>query len=226
MPSSQHLGLRIIVMIIVWATLGCATDQAAKQRADKPATVGIWGGAYRPSAIFGLVTDVSGAIMPETRRNHVDEEGTIKDGKNDEKNAQNIKTRESQKIDLGVHIYPSQKSAFFFGIAANKRKQQTDFDSPNVGSSLANPSYSNIQVSDDVIAIGPAVGWDWIWPNGVSFLMDLGPRWDVTRSRNMNEPDSESSQVDTTQRDKLLKKLDNRSGGMLIEPRAILGFSF
>lgn len=206
---------------------GCATDQAAKVRSDKPATVGIWGAAYRPTANVGVVGNLSGLVSAETNHQHVDETGEIKSEKSDEPGAQNIKSRGSQKVDLGLHLYPSQKSAFFFGIAANKRKNQTEFETPNEGSSLASPSFSNVQVSDDIIAVGPSVGWDWIWTNGVSLLVDVGPRWDVSRKREVTDDSTQSNKVDVDQRDKLLKKIDNSSGlGTLLYPQLILGYSF
>lgn len=205
----------------------CATDQAAKVRNDKPATVGIWGGAYRPNGNVGVVTDLAGAVTHETDYKHVDENGDIKQKRGDKPVSQNIRTRNSQKIDLAVHVYPSAKSAFFYGIGASKRKQTSDIDSPNMGSSLASPSYSNVQVSDDIVAVGPSIGWDWIWPNGVTLLMDLGPRWDVSKSRKISNPDGESAaKLDVEARDKLLKKIDNDSGVSLIQPKLILGYSF
>ena len=115
---------------------------------------------------------------------------------------------------------------FFYGIGGSRRKSDTNFDSPSVGSSLTNPSYSNVQVSDEIYAVGPSIGWDWIWSNGITALLDLGPRWDVSKSRNIKEDGDGVSNVDIAQRDKLLKKIDNNSGINLIEPRLIVGYSF
>ena len=215
-----------VVLLLTLISAGCATDQAAKVRGDKHATVGVWGGAYRPNAKIGIVSDLAGLVSPQTDQKHVDSNGEIKNNRGEEANSQNIKSRESQKVDLGLHYYASPSSAFFFGLAANKRKNVTEFDSPNQGSSLANPSYSNVQVSDNVIAVGPAVGWDWIWPNGVSVLWDFGPRWDVSKSRTMSDNNGSSDKIDVAQRDKLLKKIDNSGGVRLFDSHLIVGFSF
>jgi hypothetical protein len=215
--------------VVIFSTLlnsGCATDQAAKVRSDKPSTVGVWGGAYRPSAKIGIVSELGGLVSPQTDQKHVDGNGDIKDKRGEEANSQNIDSRESQEVDLGLHYYPSPLSAFFFGLAANRRKNVTKFDSPNQGSSLANPSYSNVQVSDDVVAVGPAMGWDWIWPNGVSVLWDFGPRWDVSKSRNMSDNSGSSDKIDVAKRDKLLKKIDNSGSLRLVDTHLIVGFSF
>jgi hypothetical protein len=207
-------------------TLSCATDQAAKQRSSKPATVGIWGGAYRPTGNVGVVADLAGAVSPETDKGHFASDGSVEMKKSDDPNTQSISTRQSGKIDVGVHIYPMQTSGFFYGLGASKRKKTTSFDTPNVGSSLTNPSYSNVAVTDDIYAVGPSIGWDWIWPNGISALLDLGPRWDVNKSRSVDEATFNASNIDAPQRDKLLKKIDNNSGFSLITPRLIVGYSF
>lgn len=220
--KKNHFG----ALILAFGMASCATDQAAKERGDKPATVGIWGGAYRPKNNIGIVADLSGAVNRSTDYKHVEENGDIKNKKADKPNAQNIQTRETQKIDVGLHVYPFPKSAFFYGVAANKRKQVTDFNSANEGSSLTNPSFSNVEMSDNIVAVGPALGWDWIWNNGISVLWDFGPRWDISKQRQVTDHTQDGARVDQIQRDKLIKKLDSSNGIRLFDTHLIVGYSF
>lgn len=227
MSREPKLQLCMLVVSALCITLAsCATDQAAKVRGDKPATVGIWGGGYRPKSTVGVVADVSGAVTRSTNYSHVEENGEIKSNKDTKPNAQNIQTQNSQRVDVGLHLYPFQTSAFFYGLAVNRRKQISSFDSENEGSSLAKPSYSNIQVSDNVIAVGPALGWDWIWPNGISVLWDFGPRWDVSKQRQVIDQAENGTKVDQAQRDKIIKKLDGSKAFQIVDTHLIVGYSF
>ncbi len=212
-------------ILLVCSLPHCATDQAAKVRDTKPATVGIWGGGYRPNSKAGVVANLGGLVSKETHYAHNTDEGKIKSGKGDAPRSQNITTADEQKVDLGLHLYPLQTSAFFYGVGLERKNRLTRFDAHTRDSSLVEPKYANVGYQDQIISVGPAIGWDWIWPNGVSVLTDFGPRWEVSKSRSYNST-GENENVDKDQRDKLVKKLDNSSGMSIISGRAIVGYSF
>jgi hypothetical protein len=203
----------------------CATDQAAKMRGSKPASVGVWGGAYRPTANTGIVADAAGLVSRESHRNHVDETGNIKAGKGDGFRPQNIKTTESQKIDVGLHFYPMPTSAFHYGFGLERKNKTTNFDAHTSDSSLVEPKYANVETMDQIISVGPTVGWDWIWPNGITVMTDIGPRWQISKSRKFTSS-GESENVNVMERDKLIKKFDNVTGFQLLDPKLIVGYSF
>lgn len=218
----KHFALTTLVAVVGFTS--CATDSAQKMRTDKSTTVGIWGGAYRPNGKVGVVADVSGMVSRSSTDQHVSEKGEVETGKSKQSNLQEIKTVESHKFDVGLHLYPFAKSAFFYGLGFQRKTRETRFDGENVGSSLTTPSFSNVEMSDDITSVGPSVGWDWIWTNGITLLLDVGPRIEASKSRNVKTQDS--SQIDTSRRDKMIKKIDNSRGFSLFEPRLILGYSF
>ncbi len=73
-----------------------------------------------------------------------------------------------------------------FMARVERKKGAFEFESPNRWQLAVEPSYANIQVDDQVISVGPSLGWDWIWPNGISALFDVGPRWEVSKSRSLS----------------------------------------
>ncbi len=218
--------LKLMIFGAAISLLGsCATDQAAKVRNDRSSTVGIWGAAYRPTGSVGVVADLQGMVSKNSSRSHIDESGEVQSGRAKLDNLQEVKSTDSRGVDIGVHVYPSQKSAFFYGLGVERKKRTVMFESHNVGSSLVDPSFSNVEVSDQTISVGPSVGYDWIWPNGMSALLDIGPRWEVSKSRSVSQDVSER-EIDATRRDLAIKKIDESRGLSLLSPRLIVGYSW
>jgi hypothetical protein len=203
----------------------CATDQAAKVRTDKPVTAGVWGIGYRPNASIGAVANLQGVVSKNTTYTHSDEQNKIKLGRAKLSTQTQYKTVTSKHFDLGVHAYPWQKSAFFYGVGVQSKERKTQFDSPNNDYTLENRSLSQVDLQDRVIGVGPAVGWDWIWPNGMSVMLDLGPRWEVSKSRSVKDS-SNGKSINTLLRDASIKKLDESQTINILDPKLILGYSW
>jgi hypothetical protein len=219
------LGLSILTM------LGCATDQAAKVREARPLTVGFIGASYRPSDKVGLNLSVGLPGAKESFKIDKDEkvktsfencDSECKDTKNQERD---IESTEHAKVDLALHYYIWDTSAFFLGGGVEYRKQRTEFGSATTRDTPSNPQYTNVSFDDELLSIGPSFGWDWIWENGFSISADFGPRWAVQKQRKFRE-DGSHAQVNEERRDAILRRLDQSKGLEIIRGRGVIGYSF
>ncbi len=61
----------VLVVSILWSLNSCATDQAAKVRNDRSATVGVWGAAYRPNSSVGIVANYRAVYLEIPKDSHV-----------------------------------------------------------------------------------------------------------------------------------------------------------
>lgn len=220
--SHRSISLVLLVVASAYSLSGCCTDQAAKVRAARPTTLGAWGVAYRPSGNSGVVADLKGAVGPITS------ERTIKNDSNSTTTttADRKFTTSSRTYDLGYHIYPSQKSAFFYGLGGGYMERRTSFESYTATSSIANPDTTDVALNDNVVSVGPSVGWDWIWEGGVTVLMDVGSRITVSRQRTILD-DGTDGNVNRTDRDEMQAQIDKDINGLkLLSARLILGYSF
>ena len=219
----------IAITTLIPAFSSCATDQAAKVRQSRPITLGVWGGAYRPNGNAGFVSDVSGLVSKETSKFNPADDKQNKDASSTTQTAtenQEITTSNTH-VDVGLHLYPSQRSAFFYGFGAGYERRQTQFTSNTNSSTLTNPIRTDILVEDKLALIGPSIGFDWIWQNGISLLFDIGHRFVVSRQRSITD-DGTDSDVNKQERDKTLAEADKHNGSKQLAPsaRVIVGYSF
>ena len=218
-----------LAALLILTMSGCATDQAAKVRSSRPITVGLWGGAIRPTSSAALVTDVAGLVTKDKVN------FTPTDDKTDENTTSTVTqttptqpvTTTTSKADLGLHMYVGERSAFFWGLGVQYQRRQTQFASSTAATSLTNPVYADIVVDDKLTAVGPSVGWDWIWQNGISLFVDVGHRFVVSRQRSITN-DGSGSNVNAQERDVTLAKADKYNSGLTLAPdlRMIIGYSF
>lgn len=219
---SQVILLGSLFVASAFSLSGCCTDQAAKVRAARPATVGAWGVAYRPTSNAGVVADLNGAMGRVTSETKLKSDPTSSTTSTEDRKF----TTTSRRYDLGAHFYPSQKSAFYYGFGGEYLDRTTNFASFTTTSSLANPETTPVVFNDKVVSVGPSVGWDWIWENGVSVLMDMGSRITVSRNRTIVD-DGTDGNVSTADRDATQSKIDKDINGLkLLSARLILGYSF
>lgn len=207
---------------VVIALSGCCTDQAAKVRADRHTTVGLVGVAYRPSANAGVVADLNGALGATKIESSLKPDKTASAAATEERKFNTA----SRRFDLGMHLYPFPKSAFFYGAGAEYLDRTTNFNSPTYSSSLASPETTAVSFNDKVISVGPSVGWDWIWENGFSFFADLGGRIPVSRKHTVLD-DGTDGNVNISDRDETQSKINKQiNGAMSISAHLMLGYSF
>lgn len=220
--KTVRLPASILASVICSLLSSCATDQAAKMRSSRPVTVGAWGAAYRPSAKAGVVSDLNGAVSSTNRSSTLNSE---KDNTTSTTADKSYETS-TRSYDVGLHFYPWDKSAFFYGLGASYMNRTMSYSSQTISSSLTDQLYTQVSLNDKIYGAGPSIGWDWICENGFSVFTDLGSRIAVSKKRSYLD-DGATDGVNTQSRDDKQAKIDKEaSGSLLLSARMIVGYSF
>ena len=212
----------LLIASIGIAISGCATDQAAKMRSTRPVTVGVWGAAYRPGAKVGVVTNLTGVVGASTQSSSLASEDNNATASTIDKSYETS----TKAYDLGLHFYPWEKSAFFYGFGASYLNRDMNYSTQTTSSTLAEPVYTNVSLNDKMYGAVPSIGWDWICENGFSVLTDIGSRIVVSKKRRYQD-DGVTDGVNIQSRDDKQAKIDKEdSGSVLLSARMIIGYSF
>ena len=187
---------RAAVLGLFLLTTHCATDQAHQVREKRPVTVGFVGAAYRPIGNLSLVAAYDGSNVnhyvdntrQKVRVTKVDDTYTLK-----------INHREARLIGA-LHLYPSKTSAFFVGVSGEKTSKTLTWDEETTSSAGGAPLYTSVKMKGQDNLVGLVLGWDWIWNNGFSLFLDIGPRW-VSSTHATYADDGSAKGVDTEKRD-------------------------
>jgi hypothetical protein len=208
----MKIALQFVLFGMLVLGTSCATDDAAKLRAEKPIEVGLLGGMYRPddNKGFGLAANVEKSIPAPTSFFDTD--------KNEEKDPEIVQATE---FNLFYHHYPWETSAFFVGASAVQRESTFKFDEPRT----AGGGDEEIKFTNKSTYVGVPLGWSWIWDNGISLLLDLGPRYKVSEERTFSN-DAED-EVSSTSRDDTVNDLEGKYLPKLsIGAAGLIGYSF
>ena len=128
-------------------------------------------------------------------------------------------------LGLFYHYYPWETSAFFLGGAASWESSKVKFEERTREYTATSKECVEVGFRKKSLRIGAVVGWFWIWENGFSLLLDLGPRIRVQHYRSFTD-NGESDNVDQSRRDDFVDQINGLSvflGGI---PSRMLGYSF
>lgn len=208
--------LRYVFPIVVAATATshCAPSRAKAIREDKLVTVGYPGAVFRPNgkiavgATFAAMTDHKGGMEDATSGPGVlgissrsaEQRKEISDDKREVKHS-------LFALHPSVMYFPKDDSAFFIGAGGSYMSSKYKFSEETSGFTSLAPSYADIEYETKATYIGVPVGWAWIWENGVSLTLDVGPRVRMSRSTTYSD-DGAAASVDPKKRDQTAKLLD------------------
>ena len=212
-----------ILSLMMGSVFSCAPNKARQIREMRPVTVGLPIGAmYRPTGDIALGA-AYGRMIKDNYKVDTEQKRVNAEGKEEELEEFNAKIN-SSVFRPYVHYYPWADSAFFLGIGLDVRRSiyKVEENAESELGALGGEKDLEYDVSTQRVRI--PVGWSWIWGNGISLLMDLGPRVAVQQSGSDSE-EAETTSANTRRAD-TLSDLDSEEQGAIIEPVFLLGYSF
>jgi hypothetical protein len=189
----------------------CAPSNARELRELRPTTVGFIGAAYRPTPDTGVGAALGIGFESSTY--------TV----NKEDDERDPTQRENYQLGVFYHRYLMADSAFFLGIGADTNQTTYTFDERTNTYSSANKTYADVEYDVRTTRIGMPLGWAWIWEEGFTIILDIGPRLEIAKSGSYDD-DGEDEDVDVDRRDDYVDRLTGRV--ISFGASGIIGYSF
>jgi len=203
-------------------TQGCAPSRAKIVREQRNTTIGLLGASYRPNGNIGVGISASGA-KDEVEVDR--EKKSYANSKSDDANVQMI-AETSSMVSPFVHYYPWDTSAFFVGAGANFTKSRYQYEAEKEGSTTLAPAYTEVNYEVSATDLHMPLGWNWIWENGITLMLDFGPSTTVAYAGRYSN-DGGDGGVNATQRDESIAALDSaKKGAVRFSLGSIIGYSF
>jgi hypothetical protein len=205
----------LLLPFLLLLDTACAPTNAREIRELRPTSVGLLGVAYRPNGdhAVGLVGGAIGTSLPAAPIG----------ADADDQEERDTKLRSSASIGAFYHYYPMADSAFFVGAGFTHSSQSYSFNERTNSYSDSNKDTTKVKFSSKATWIGVPLGWGWIWENGFTLILDLGPRVRVGYSKSYSD-DGEDDDVDTDRRDDYVEDLDGRK--FTVGGGGLIGYSF
>ena len=180
--SSLTIGLAFVSSALVQSS--CASDNAGDLREVRPTSVvGTLGPAlsleFRPRrnwglGLYGFSAD---AELNATELNIFE---SLWDKLDD--SSRNLKI-EGTDIGVAASFYPFDTSAFRIGLGLESHTSRVSFDSDTLDvDTIGLPVQTKVSYAQNSNYLAIPLGWNWISTSGVSFFLDVGPRFRLTRS--------------------------------------------
>lgn len=223
-PTKIFLAIAVLLPI----NLACATDQAEKLRSERSVSIGsdlslsVLGGQYRAKSNPNLGFDVA-----VSRSVHGIGYSEISNPGNLFSNALNDALRNVKvtgyTVDGGVSWFPFSNSAFRTGLHLSVEQAQTVF-SALLKDSTSSAELPRVTYDRQAVYVGIPVGWHWLWDNGITWGLDVGPRLRLTSKKTIENDGGPTA--DAADRDKYIADAEDRRkvlfGGLI----TYLGYSF
>ena len=212
----------IALFFISLQSSGCAPSRAKMVREQRNTTIGLLGASYRPNGNIGV------GVAAGASKDNVEIDREKKSYAT--KSTDDIDTRKmaetSSTVSPFVHYYPWETSAFFTGVGANIIKRTYSFDEEKDGSTTLAPSYTEVQYNVSATELHAPLGWNWIWENGITLMLDFGPSMTVAYSGKYAD-DGSGNGVNSGARDQSVSALDRaKRGGLRFAGASLIGYSF
>lgn len=209
----------ILVAAAGLAATACMSTNPGKTRSEDPITIGN-GVHYRPTSSFGIGVHALGDGGKDQQvgtRNKDYENG-------EDLLAKKTRSKTNDTSFYGLW-YPSEKSFFCVGLGGVVGYNQLTFDEKPV----SGDETVEVDVKDSYVAVGPVVGWTWMWDWGLTIHFDPAPKFYVSRTRTFAKG-GDGSGVDETARDETIHNavtLDPlQRGTTYVTVPLMFGFSF
>lgn len=201
----------------------CAPMKARQNREMKPVTVGLPIGAmFRPTGDMALGLNFASYSEREVKINQ-DLAEVRKDPE--------IERQGSQAATIfrfHSHYYPWADSAFFVGLGVDYydstisvAAQETEGGAFALTGAEAEQEYA-VQTTQ----VRLPVGWSWIWNNGLSLLLDLGPVVSTNQDYESKKTEAASGEEAEQSQQTLESGILEFERGGVISPVFMVGYSF
>jgi len=190
----------------------CAPDNAREIRELRPTTAGWLGGEYRPdgSMGFGLTGDYS-------RQASLDVFGLLPTASKDRQ----PEILGGYALNAFYHHYIWDTSAFFWGAGLGYMNSRYKWRERTNAYTDASKSYTEVKYDDAATYLRVPLGWNWIWNNGITLLLDFGPSFRITHQTSWPEAGTD---VDQSRRNDF--RDDVASPSFRFGGSGLIGYSF
>jgi hypothetical protein len=204
--SVSIIGRIFLVVLAAIVQTSCATDKAAKVRADRPVSVGLLGVGVRPAPGIGVM--VHGSFS--------DDGGGGYSSVNDK--TERRLSYAGHRISGEVQYFLWDTSAFHIGAGLEAGSGKVAFDAKQSNSD----ALTRVKYARESRSIYAPIGWFWIWESGASLGLNFGPSWRFySRQSLVNDG---GANVDVNDRDKVINH--SPSFNVIQGGQVFIGYSF
>src|SRR5688500_11502271 len=177
----------LVVSLVGLVLTHCAPNNAKEIRELKPTTLGLIGGEYRPDGTkaFGLTGSYSGPV-------EMDADAYVDDEDDEDRE---LELKNSFGVSAFYHHYIWETSAFFVGAGLSHESVRYEFQERTTAYTEDDETYADVEYSDAATYVRVPLGWNWIWDNGITLLLDFGPGFRVAQTTSLDD-DGEDQGVD------------------------------
>jgi hypothetical protein len=128
----------------------------------------------------------------------------------------------TQGLSLFFHRYFWPTSAFYWGLGVRREDSKISFDERKTGHTNDDTDRVRVEYTESTTWVGLPLGWDWVWENGFTLMLDFGPRVRVANSRTFSEDGGQD--VDTGDRDSHVDSIGHST--ITLGFGGLIGYSF
>lgn len=238
----NHL-LYVYLVLCGVLSYGCATNQSAKVRGQRPVTIGLgtsgMGAMYRPTDSLAVGAASGGSSSSST-------DLAITSASNQKALGVDTYTIDESQTNVTTvygHYFPWNDSAFYMGLSVKQQQdsfiyqvagesgfsaapQKTGGNLDGAATNLSSP-LAQVSLDTSSVQIKLPVGWSWIWQNGISLMLELGGPVIYFDQRSDYSLDGKSENVDEKKRDIITSVVvDDVGKDSAISPLLNIGYSF
>ncbi len=219
-----------VVSVLLTALTGlfmvsCATDQAAKMRAERKTTVGSnvsnsLVAEYRPADNYGVDFAYYSSFGRSSSSYELMDNNLSLFGSEDGQRALDRSSMNS--FTAAGSWYPWATSAFRVGAGLTQSTGEISFDSPQVN---ADAKWRQVRYDISSTYLTLPLGWNWIFETLEGFTFG----WDIAlnyRMLNNSSLTSSDSSIDTANRDAYFKRFENSQKVVYGSVLSHIGYSF